>query len=62
LLDPRRGFGEPTVEGLRTESLAELVLAGDAPEGIAELYGVSVDLIHTAVEDERGRLRSVVAA
>jgi hypothetical protein len=40
VLDPDRGFGEPTVPsvGVRTEILAELVESGEEPRRVAEVY------------------------
>jgi uncharacterized protein (DUF433 family) len=55
VLDPDRGFGEPTVPtvGVRTEILAELVGAGEEPRRVAEVYSMSVEDVVTAVEFER---------
>jgi len=55
VLDPDRGFGEPTVPtvGVRTEILAELVGAGEKPRRVAEVYSMSVEDVVTAVEFER---------
>ena len=55
VLDPDRGFGEPTVPvvGVRTEILAELVAAGEEPRRVAELYSMPVDDVLSAVEFER---------
>ncbi len=55
MLDPVRGFGEPTIDGIRTDILAELARAGDPPEMIAEIYGLSVEQVLAAGRFERGR-------
>lgn len=38
VLDPRKSFGLPTIKGVRTESLAELVIAGESEEAIVEAF------------------------
>jgi len=54
VLDPERSFGEPTLpSGVRTEVLAELVDAGEAPEHLAEIYSLPVADIREAVNFER---------
>jgi len=56
VVDPRRAFGVPTIRGARTESIAELALAGEPPEVVAEIYedfGVTVSDVETAVRFER---------
>jgi uncharacterized protein (DUF433 family) len=55
VLDPDRGFGEPTVPlvGVLTEILAELVAAGEEPRRVAELYSMPVDDVLSAVDFER---------
>jgi uncharacterized protein (DUF433 family) len=53
VLDPERGFGEPTLlVGVRTEVVAELVAAGEPPEQVAEMYGASRTEVAAAVEYE----------
>ena len=53
VLDPERGFGEPTLpRGVRTETIAELVAAGEPPDHVAAMYGVAVDEVHAAVDYE----------
>lgn len=55
VLDPERGFGEPTVpSGVRTDILAELVEAGEDPERVAEIYELPVEHVNQAVSYERG--------
>ena len=53
VLDPLRRFGEPTIDGIRTDILAELARAGDPPEMLAEMYQLTVDQVRTAVEFEK---------
>lgn len=60
VVDPTRSFGLPTIRGARTESIAELVMAGEPPEvvaGIYEDYGISESDVFTAVRFEREFLR-----
>lgn len=54
-LDPRISFGLPTINGVRTETLAELAEAGEPPEKIARLYSefdITVKDIRQASEFE----------
>jgi uncharacterized protein (DUF433 family) len=51
-IDPLRGFGEPVVRGVRTEIIAELVRAGDSPDGIAELYELPRSSVDAALRYE----------
>lgn len=57
LIDPLRSFGEPTVRGVRTEIIAELVRAGDSPDMIAELYELERSAVDEAVRYELLRQR-----
>jgi uncharacterized protein (DUF433 family) len=52
VLDPLMSFGEPTVRGVRTEIIAELVRAGETPEGIAETYELPRTLVDAAIRYE----------
>lgn len=54
-LDPARGFGEPTIDGIRTDIIAELVRAGDSPDMVAEMYGLTVEQVRSAERFERSR-------
>lgn len=56
-IDPLRSFGEPTVRGVRTEIIAELVRAGDSPDMIAELYELERSAVDDAVRYELLRQR-----
>jgi len=51
-LDPLISFGEPTVRGVRTEIIAELVRAGETPDGIAETYELPRSTVDAAVRYE----------
>lgn len=64
VLDPDRGFGEPTVPtvGVRTEILAELVDAGEEPARVAEIYAMPVTDVEAAVAFERRHGDSARAA
>jgi uncharacterized protein (DUF433 family) len=50
--DPLVSFGEPTVRGVRTEIIAELVRAGEKPDGIAEMYELPRSTVDAAVRYE----------
>ncbi len=39
VLDPRVSFGLPTINGVKTEAIAELVNAGERPARVATVYG-----------------------
>lgn len=53
VLDPDRGFGEPTVpRGVRTEVLAELVAAGDSVDRVAEVYELPTEDVEAALRYE----------
>jgi uncharacterized protein (DUF433 family) len=55
-LDPRVSFGLPTINGIRTEVLAELRAAGESDSAILEVYatsGISLADIEEAVTLER---------
>jgi len=55
-LDPRVSFGLPTINGIRTEALAELHAAGEPDSSIVgaySSYGVSASDIAEAVQFER---------
>ena len=56
ILDPMKSFGVPTVNGIRSETLSELALAGDPYDMIIDIYsdfGVTESDIDTAVAFER---------
>jgi uncharacterized protein (DUF433 family)/DNA-binding transcriptional MerR regulator len=52
VMDPRRAFGAPSVHGVRTDALAELIDAGEPPEEVAESFGLDVALVKAAVAYE----------
>jgi uncharacterized protein (DUF433 family) len=52
VIDPERSSGIPTVRGIRTEAIAELVAAGELPEDIAEDFNLPVKLVKAAVAYE----------
>lgn len=52
VIDPDYGFGAPTVKGIRTENIAELVDAGDPVESVAEMYGLTPDEVKRATSFE----------
>jgi uncharacterized protein (DUF433 family) len=49
IIDPDFAFGAPTVEGIRTEVLAELVEAGEPIEDIASDFSIDVALVKQAL-------------
>jgi uncharacterized protein (DUF433 family) len=57
VVDPRHGFGLPTIAGtnIRTQSISYLLLAGERPEAISEMYDMSQGQIEDAIAFERGR-------
>lgn len=57
-LDPLMSFGEPTVRGVRTDIIAELVRTGETPDGIAETYELTRATVDAAVRYELGRTRA----
>lgn len=52
VIDPEYSSGAPTVGGVRTEILAELVDAGEDLEEIADEYGLSVEDVKAATSYE----------
>lgn len=56
VLDPRISFGLPTINGIRTEVLAELAAAGERTISVTEAfvdYGITAHDVDEAVEYER---------
>ena len=49
VIDPDFSFGAPTIRGIRTAALAELVGAGEEPEAVAADFSLAVDDVQTAV-------------
>lgn len=52
MIDPDYGFGAPTVKGIRTENIAELVDAGDPVKSVTEMYGLTPDEVKWATSFE----------
>lgn len=52
VIDPRRAFGAPSVKGIRTDALAELIDAGEAPEQVADNVELPVEAVKAAVAYE----------
>lgn len=52
VVDPERSFGVPTVRGIRTDVLAELVDAGDPVDAIAEDYDLPIAELKAAIAYE----------
>jgi uncharacterized protein (DUF433 family) len=55
VIDPDVRFGSPVVAGVPTETLDEMVRAGDAIESVASGYGLSLDDVVAALDFERMR-------
>ncbi|MGH3931186.1 MAG: hypothetical protein ACRDTF_14550 [Pseudonocardiaceae bacterium] len=55
---PGRRQGQPTVHGIRTETIAELVAAGEPMEFVAATYGFELSEIEQAVVYEASRRRA----
>ena len=55
MVDPLRSFGAPTVSGIRTDVLAELVEAGEPRDDVAMVYELQRGEVDAAVEFERAR-------
>ncbi len=52
VIDPEFSFGAPSVEGIRTEVLAELIDAGEPPEVVADEYELELAAVHAATAYE----------
>jgi uncharacterized protein (DUF433 family)/DNA-binding transcriptional MerR regulator len=52
VIDPEYGAGTPTVRGIRTEVLVEMLAAGDAAEEIAEDYSLGIADVYAAASYE----------
>src|SRR5258705_1559029 len=52
VIDPMLSSGAPTVMGIRTESIVEMVKAGTPVEQVAADFGVEVDIVRAAVAFE----------
>lgn len=52
VIDPEFSFGAPTVRGIRTEALTELVDAGESLQEVAEDYSLSAAEVKAAVTFE----------
>lgn len=54
IVDPRRAFGRPVVDGtaVTTEALASLYKGGESAEGIAQQYELTEEAVHDALEFE----------
>jgi uncharacterized protein (DUF433 family) len=60
VIDPLRQFGEPVVRSVPTEVIAEQVRAGDPPEMIMDLYGLSRVQVDAAIRYELLRAKAAV--
>jgi uncharacterized protein (DUF433 family) len=54
--DPLRQVGEPSIEGIPVDIIAEQVRVGEALEGIAEVYDLTLGQVTAAVRYELQRL------
>lgn len=48
VIDPDFSFGAPTIRGIRTGAIAELVEAGEIPEAVAEDFSLEVPDVKAA--------------
>ena len=55
IIDPQRSFGVPTVDGIRTEVVYEMFLAGDPVDEIAYGYDLDRNLVEAAIRFESPR-------
>jgi uncharacterized protein (DUF433 family) len=55
VIDPEIRFGSPSVAGIPTETLDEMVRAGDSVESVATGYDLSLDEVVAALDFERVR-------
>lgn len=62
VIDPLRSFGAPVVDGVRTEVLFELFVAGDPLEEVADSYDRQPQRVEAAVRYEAQRARSTERA
>ncbi len=62
VIDPKRSFGAPTVDGIRTEILYEMFAAGDQMDEIADGYDLDRGKVEAAVRYESSRARRETAS
>jgi len=55
VIDPEIRFGSPAVTGIPTDTLDEMVRAGDSIESVAEGYDLDLDNVVAALDYERAR-------
>jgi uncharacterized protein (DUF433 family) len=55
VIDPEVRFGSPPVTGIPTDTLDEMVRAGDSIESVAEGYDLALDNVVAALDYERAR-------
>ena len=48
VIDPQRAFGMPTVGGVATERIFELVIAGEQPDDVASGYELTMEQVRAA--------------
>ncbi len=53
VIDPEVRYGTPNVEGIPTETLAELVMAGDSVESVAKDFDLKLGYVVAALGYER---------
>lgn len=62
VMDPDYSSGAPTVEGIRTEALVELVDAGEPIEDVADTFGLHLAALKAALSYEWSRPSAASAA
>jgi uncharacterized protein (DUF433 family) len=59
VIDPEIRFGSPAVTGIPTDTLDEMVRAGDSIESVADDYDLELDNVVAALDYERARRQQV---
>jgi uncharacterized protein (DUF433 family) len=52
VIDPKRAFGAPSIKGIRTDALVELIDAGESPEEVADNFELPIEAVKAAVAYE----------
>jgi uncharacterized protein (DUF433 family) len=52
VIDPERWFGAPSIRGIKTDAIAELVEAGEPAEAVADDLSLQLAEVRAAVSHE----------
>ena len=52
VIDPEFSFGAPSIRGIKTNAIAELVEAGEPPESVADDFSLQLAEVKAAVSHE----------